>query len=115
MEQSDLTLIMNHWLAESATDSLEALKSEKKKLETQVESLKAIAEQHSYLMWSMQSYQQQAETMQQQYNELVAQKDYEVRLSDVLHKFITLKDCLYSTLQWDYKKPKGSLFPSGLF
>ena len=35
-------------------------------------------------MWSMQSYQQQAETMQQQYNELVAQKDYEVRLSHVL-------------------------------
>ena len=84
---------------ESTTDSLEALKSEKKKLETQVESLKAIAEQNSYLMWSMRSYPQQAETMQQRYNELVAQKDYEVRLSHVLHKFITLEDCLYSTLQ----------------
>lgn len=71
--------------SESATDSLEALKSEKKKLETQVESLKAIAEQNSYLMWSMQSYQQQAETMQQQYNELVAQKDYEIfQLRNVL-------------------------------
>lgn len=92
-----MDLIINHELTESATNSLEALKSEKKKLETQVESLKAIAEQNSYLMWSMQSYQQQAETIRQQYDELVAQKDYEVRLSYVLHKFITLKECLYST------------------
>ncbi|XP_068731824.1 golgin subfamily A member 6-like protein 24 [Montipora capricornis] len=64
--------------SESDTDSVEALKSEKKKLQTQVDSLKAIAEQNSYLMWSIQSYQQQTETIRQQYSNLVAQKDYEI-------------------------------------
>ena len=44
----------------------------------QVESLKAIAEQNTSLMWSMQSYQYQAEEIRQQYNNMIAAKDYEV-------------------------------------
>ena len=38
---------------ESDADSIDALKLENAKLRTQVESLKAIAEQNTSLMWSM--------------------------------------------------------------
>ena len=70
---------MFFYIIESDADSSDALKLENKKLRTQVGSLKAIAEQNTSLMWSMQNYQYQAEQIKQQYSNLVAQKDYEVQ------------------------------------
>ena len=54
------------------------LKLENEKLRTQVESLKGIAEQNTNLMWSMQSYQYQADVARQQYAERLKEKDHEV-------------------------------------
>ena len=54
------------YLEESDVDSADSLRLENEKLRTQVESLKAIAEQKTSLMWSMQSYQYQAEEIRRQ-------------------------------------------------
>ncbi|CAH3185151.1 unnamed protein product [Porites lobata] len=64
--------------SESDADAADSLRLENGKLRTQVESLKAIAEQNTSLMWSMQSYQYQAEEIRQQYNNMIAAKDYEI-------------------------------------
>lgn len=64
---------------ESDADSIDALKLENAKLRTQVESLKAIAEQNTSLMWSMQSYQYQVDMTRQQYDKRLKEKDYEVQ------------------------------------
>ena len=64
---------------ESDADSIDALKLENAKLRTQVESLKAIAEQNTNLMWSMQSYQYQVDMTRQQYDKRLKEKDYEVQ------------------------------------
>lgn len=64
---------------ESDADSTDALKLENEKLRTQVESLKAIAEQNTNLMWSMQSYQYQVDMTRQQYDKRLKEKDYEVQ------------------------------------
>ena len=66
------------YLAESDADSTDALKLENEKLRTQVESLKGIAEQNTNLMWSMQSYQYQADLARQQYSERLKEKEHEV-------------------------------------
>jgi len=66
-------------LAESGSDSANTLKLENEKLRTQVESLKGIAEQNTNLMWSMQSYQYQADVARQQYGERLKEKDQEVQ------------------------------------
>lgn len=63
---------------ESDADSIDALKIENAKLRTQVESLKAIAEQNTSLMWSMQSYQYQVDMTRQQYDKRLKEKDYEI-------------------------------------
>ena len=60
---------------ESDADSIDALKLENAKLRTQVESLKAIAEQNTNLMWSMQSYQYQVDMTRQQYDKRLKEKD----------------------------------------
>ncbi|KAL9963545.1 hypothetical protein ACROYT_G027064 [Oculina patagonica] len=58
--------------------STDALKLENEKLRTQVESLKGIAEQNSNLVWSMQSYQYQADLTRQQYSDRLKEKDHEI-------------------------------------
>jgi len=78
---------------ESDAETYDTLKLENDKLRTQVESLKAIAEQNTNLMWSMQSYQYQAEEIRQQYSNLVAQKEYEIfRLRNALQGANILTD-----------------------
>ena len=76
----NINLAINFYIypVESDADTTDSLKLENKKLRTQVESLKAIAEQNTSLMWSMQSYQHQAEDISQQYSNMIAAKDYEV-------------------------------------
>ena len=75
---------------ESDADSADSLWLENEKLRTQVESLKAIAEQNTSLMWSMQSYQYQAEEIRQQYNNMIAAKDYEVGIRIACMKILIL-------------------------
>ena len=74
----------------SDADSADSLRLENEKLRTQVESLKAIAEQNTSLMWSMQSYQYQAEEIRQQYNNMIAAKDYEVGIRIACMKILIL-------------------------
>ena len=76
---------------ESDADSADSLRLENEKLQTQVESLKAIAEQNTSLMWSMQSYQYQAEEIRQQYNNMIAAKDYEVGTNSLYENTYSLK------------------------
>ena len=75
---------------ESDADSADSLRLENGKLRTQVESLKAIAEQNISLMWSMQSYQYQADEIRQQYNNMIAAKDYEVGIRISCMKILIL-------------------------
>ena len=76
---------------ESDADSADSLRLENEKLRMQVESLKAIAEQNTSLMWSMQSYQYQAEEIRQQYNNMIAAKDYEVGTNSLCENTYSLK------------------------
>ena len=76
---------------ESDADSADSLRLENGKLRTQVESLKAIAEQNKSLMWSMQNYQYQADEIRQQYNNMIAAKDYEVRTNSLYENTYSLK------------------------
>ena len=78
------------YLVESDVDSADSLRLENEKLRTQVESLKAIAEENTSLMWSMQSYQYQAEDIRQQYNNMIAAKDYEVVIRIACVKILIL-------------------------
>ena len=78
-KMANIIVLYIFYIIESDADSSDTLKLENEKLRTQVESLKAIAEQNPSLMWSMQNYQYQAEKIKQQYSNLVAQKDYEVQ------------------------------------
>lgn len=67
------------YLVESDAVSTNALKLENAKLRTQVTSLKGIAEQNTNLLWSMQSYQYQADMTRQQYSDRLIEKDQEVQ------------------------------------
>ena len=78
------------YLVESDVDSADSLRLENEKLRTQVESLTAIAEQNTSLMWSMQSYQYQAEEIRQQYNNMIAAKDYEIGIRISCMKILIL-------------------------
>lgn len=84
---------------ESDADSIDALKLENAKLHTQVESLKAIAEQNTNLMWSMQSYQYQVDMTRQQYDKRLKEKDYEVQnfSSSVCYFFQLTQDISWLT------------------
>lgn len=73
------SVVYSIYLAESDAASTDALKLENEKLRTQVESLRGIAEQNTNLMWSMQSYQYQADLTRQQYSDSLKEKDHEVK------------------------------------